>query len=308
MSVIQRSRTFHGLALGERLLVDAIRRGRVDELAAFITRTGADFVLLGVERVSRTAPRPTAALSPSVSAAALIAATDDVGVFVTAVPHLDHPYNLARRLASLDHTSRGRVGWLTGVEDRSAPGNLASAGVWIDTGPSPAATTDAIHASRTLWESWPADTIRGRPHDVRFADSDRIVYADHRGVFDIAGPLNVPTPPQQKIPVAWWAQDGDDIVSAAEVSDIVVLDGSQVDRHGQAVRERALLFVVDDPGATEVDGHIATVTDLDAGFAAWPRPARPRGYRQRSLRATLRLPEPAPAPAHRRPVYPGAQN
>lgn len=35
MSVIQRSRTFYGLALGEHLLVDAIRRGRVDELAAF---------------------------------------------------------------------------------------------------------------------------------------------------------------------------------------------------------------------------------------------------------------------------------
>ncbi|KAF0959690.1 MULTISPECIES: LLM class flavin-dependent oxidoreductase [unclassified Rhodococcus (in: high G+C Gram-positive bacteria)] len=305
MSVIQRSRTLYGLALGEHVLVDAIRRGRVDELAAFVDRTGADFVLVGVERVSRTAPRPTAALSPSVSAAALIAATADVGVFVTAVPHLDHPYNLARRLASLDHTSRGRVGWLTGVEDRTAPGNLAREGVWIEPGPSSAVTTDAIHASRTLWESWPADTIRGRPGDVRFADSDRIVYADHQGIFDIAGPLNVPTPPQQKIPVAWWAQEGDDIVSAAEVSDIVVLAGSDVTRHGPAVRERALLFVVDDPDATGVDGHIATVTDLDAGFSAWSKPSRPRGYRQRSLRATLRLPDPAPAPAHRRPVYPG---
>ncbi|MDT2008627.1 LLM class flavin-dependent oxidoreductase [Rhodococcus opacus] len=308
MSVIQRSRTFYGLALGEHVLVDAIRRGRVDELAAFVNRTGADFVLLGVERVSRTAPRPTAALSPSVSAAALIAATDDVGVFVTAVPHLDHPYNLARRLASLDHTSRGRVGWLTGVEDRSAPGNLAREGVWIESGPSSAVTTDAIHASRTLWESWPADTIRGRPDDVRFADSDRIVYADHHGIFDIAGPLNVPTPPQQKIPVAWWAQEGDDILSAAEVSDIVVLDRRDAERHGRDVRDRALLFVVDDPDAAEVDGHIATVTDIGAGFSAWPRPSRSSGYRQRSLRATLRLPEPAPAPPHPRPVYPGRQN
>ncbi|MBV6757726.1 LLM class flavin-dependent oxidoreductase [Rhodococcus opacus] len=277
MSVIQRSRTFHGLALVEHVLVDAIRRGRVDELAAFVDRTGADFVLVGVERVSRAAPPPTAALSPSVSAAALIAATADVGVFVTAVPHLDHPYNLARRLASLDHTSRGRVGWLTGVEDRTAPGNL-------------------------LREHWPADTIRGRPGDVRFADSGRIAYADHKGIFDLAGPLNVPTPPQQKIPVAWWAQEGDDIVSAAEVSDIIVLAGGDVDRYGPAVRERALLFVVDDPDATGVDGHIATVTDLDAGFSAWSKPSRPRGYRQRSLRATLRLPDPAPSPAHRRPV------
>lgn len=280
MSVIQRSRTFYGLALGEHVLVDAIRRGRVDELAAFVDRTGADFVLVGVERVSRTAPRPTAALSPSVSAAALIAATADVGVFVTAVPHLDHPYNLARRLASLDHTSRGRVGWLTGVEDRTAPGNLAREEVWIEPGPSSAMATDAIDASRALWDRWPADTIRGRP-------------------------LHVPTPPQQEIPVAWWAQEGDDMVSAAEVSDIVVLPGGDVDRHRPAVRERALLFVVDDPDAIGVDGHIATVTDLDTGFSAWSKPSRPRGYRQRSLRATLRLPDPAPAPARRRPVYPG---
>ncbi|MFZ2178219.1 MAG: LLM class flavin-dependent oxidoreductase, partial [Rhodococcus sp. (in: high G+C Gram-positive bacteria)] len=73
---------------------------------------------------------------------------------------------------------------------------------------------------------------------------------------------------------------------------------------GADVRGRALLFAADAPGAPDVDGHIATVTDIDSGFTAWPRPPRTRGYKTRSLRGILRLPDPAPMAAHTRAVYP----
>ncbi|MGN2639065.1 LLM class flavin-dependent oxidoreductase [Nocardia takedensis] len=55
--------------------------------------------------------RPLHSLDPIVLFTALTARVPDIGVVITASSSYNSPYNLARRLASLDHLSGGRVIW-----------------------------------------------------------------------------------------------------------------------------------------------------------------------------------------------------
>ena len=55
--------------------------------------------------------RPAGTLEPTVVLAAIAAVTQRIGLIATASTTYNDPYNLARRFASLDHISGGRVGW-----------------------------------------------------------------------------------------------------------------------------------------------------------------------------------------------------
>jgi len=48
---------------------------------------------------------------PTLLCAALAAVTERVGLVPTVSTSFHHPYNVARRLASIDHISNGRMGW-----------------------------------------------------------------------------------------------------------------------------------------------------------------------------------------------------
>lgn len=51
------------------------------------------------------------AMDPVVILSALAAVTERIGLIGTASTSFDHPYDLARRFASLDHISKGWAGW-----------------------------------------------------------------------------------------------------------------------------------------------------------------------------------------------------
>lgn len=50
-------------------------------------------------------------LDPLVLAAALATRTSNIGLVATVNTNLSYPYSVARQIASLDHVSRGRIGW-----------------------------------------------------------------------------------------------------------------------------------------------------------------------------------------------------
>lgn len=50
-------------------------------------------------------------LDPAIVGAALLSATDKLGIVMTGSTLLEQPYAFARRMQSLDHLSNGRIGW-----------------------------------------------------------------------------------------------------------------------------------------------------------------------------------------------------
>ncbi|OPF81014.1 hypothetical protein VT50_0210775 [Streptomyces antioxidans] len=140
---------------------------------------------------------PGQALEPSMLLTYLAAATERIGVVFTGSTTLNEPYNLARRVLSLDHAAQGRAGWnavATFFPD-------AARNFGLDTVLDPATryrrAEEFIGLVHRLWDSWEDGALIADTRGARFADPDRIHAAGHTGeFFDVAGPLNVPRSPQ----------------------------------------------------------------------------------------------------------------
>ncbi|GGM33629.1 hypothetical protein GCM10010489_00510 [Microbacterium saperdae] len=213
------------VALTGAQVLDAVQ---TPELWRRLHDTGVAYVVIGIDRLVDDAAWDGPGIDGSIAATYL--ADDTTGAtLITAAAHRDHPYNLARRVASSDHLSGGRTGVLLGRRDVLAPDDRGEARAWsgarlTDGGPlAPATTRNAAEALRALWLSWPADTIVADRETGIYALSDRILQVSHTGVFASAGPLTVPTTAQGAPVLAWYAADAADLAAAEGVAELLII-------------------------------------------------------------------------------------
>ncbi|CAI7678558.1 unnamed protein product [Penicillium pancosmium] len=133
---------------------------------------------------------------------AMAAATKNIGFGVTVTTTYEQPYHLARRLSTVDHLTKGRLGWnvVTGYLD-SAARNMGQA-------EQPhhddryAVAEEYVKVTYKLWESsWRQDAVvRDRERGV-YTETDRVRQINHSGkYFNVPGPhLTQPSP--QRTPV-----------------------------------------------------------------------------------------------------------
>jgi alkanesulfonate monooxygenase SsuD/methylene tetrahydromethanopterin reductase-like flavin-dependent oxidoreductase (luciferase family) len=199
----------------------------VAPLAGRLESAGVTYWVIGAERGERADPA-NVTLDSSLVATVAARHTTELGLVVAAAAHRDHPYNLARRLVSVDHAARGRVGWLALDFDYAIALNAAT-DTWTGAVPDPAHTAHAVDAVRTLWRTWPLTSILGDRAAGIFADTKQIRVADVRNGYAIAGPLNVPGSRQVDLPV-WRLGSGDDEAgSSMRGADVVIVE------HGAAI-------------------------------------------------------------------------
>lgn len=141
--------------------------------------------------------RPPGQLEPLTLLTALSQHTSRIGLIATVSSTYNDPYNLARRLASVDHVSGGRAGWnivtSAGVDE--------AANFGLDDRPSHAQryarADEFLDVAKSLWDSWESEAIVADKASGRYADPDRLHTIGHDGAFfKVAGPLNVERPPQ----------------------------------------------------------------------------------------------------------------
>ena len=154
--------------------------------------------------------RPLTSLEPTIVLATVAAHTDRIGLIATASTTYNEPYNIARRFATLDHASGGRVGWnIVTSADLSQSRNFGL-------------EKPVAHSSRyerasefttvvkALWDSWEEEAFLGDVATGRFVDPTRVHAIAHRGKhFSVHGPHNIPRPPQGH-PVLVQAGGSDD--------------------------------------------------------------------------------------------------
>ncbi|MFF2083913.1 NtaA/DmoA family FMN-dependent monooxygenase [Nocardia sp. NPDC058176] len=164
---------------------------RTAEAAKFDLLFAADGLGSDTELGSR--PEPLTLFS------ALAAVTENIGLVPTVSTTFTEPFNLARQLQSLDHLSRGRVGW-NAVTSTVGEANFGDA-------PLPAHEDryrqglEHVSVVTQLWDSW-RDGEQGGP-------------IDHRGEFySVAGPLPLPRSDQGR-PVLFQAGSSADGTSFA---------------------------------------------------------------------------------------------
>jgi hypothetical protein len=263
--------------------------------------------VLGIDRVDGSPPAPVT-LSGSAVGATLAGATKFGRFLIAAAPQRDHPYNLARRIASLAHLSGGRSGLLIGIRDAYAPEGPQDAPAWGGAGlgggaPLNARTAyDTARAVRALEQSWPHDSIIGDRETGILVESNRIVHVDIENSFSIAGPLNVPEPATGASVIAWYAATADEVPPHDDNSPIDIVIGG-----AGAV---PVVNLGGDPPTDSVQGVVLragpenSLAELLHTAESWLGSRFAPIVSGGPLRAALDLSLPAPLPPTARPAFP----
>jgi FMN-dependent oxidoreductase (nitrilotriacetate monooxygenase family) len=190
--------------------------------------------------------RPFLSMEPTIVLATVAAATTHIGLIATASTTYNEPYNIARRFATLDHASGGRVGWnAVTTADAAASRNFGLPGVLEHKARYDRAKefAEVVHA---LWDSWEDDAFVGDKATARFVDTSKVHPISHRGTYyTVEGPLNVPRSPQGR-PVtvqAGGSSDGRDL-AAAQAEAVFTLAQSVEEgvAYARDLRTRALAY------------------------------------------------------------------
>jgi FMN-dependent oxidoreductase (nitrilotriacetate monooxygenase family) len=137
---------------------------------------------------------------------AMAYATRNLGFGVTCALSYEHPYPFARRMSTLDHLTRGRIGWniVTGYLESAARGMGMVAQAGHDDRYEIA--EDYMQAVYKLWEaSWEDGAVLRDRGKRRFADPDRIHRITHEGPYFQVDAIHLSEPSPQRTPVLYQA-------------------------------------------------------------------------------------------------------
>ena len=141
---------------------------------------------------------------------ALAAVTDRLGLAGTVNSTFNEPYEVARKLATLDHLSGGRAAWNVVTSWDAFTGENFRRGGYLPETQRYQRAQEFLAAAITLFDSWRGDEIVADKRSGRFlGDPDAGRFAVHSDQFDIGGRFAVPRSPQGR-PVIFQAGDSDE--------------------------------------------------------------------------------------------------
>jgi FMN-dependent oxidoreductase (nitrilotriacetate monooxygenase family) len=206
-------------------------------------------------------------LEPLTLLSALAVATSHIGLVGTLTTSYNAPYNLARRLASLDLISKGRAGWnVVTSGDAGTAGNY-SREEHFDYDTRYSRAFEYLDVVRGLWRSYEDDAfVRDRATGI-FLDKSKLHALNHKGEhFQVVGPLNIQRS-QQGEPVILQAGDSDqgrDL--GASIADGIFTHAATIEQ-GQAfyadLKARALARGRNPDEVIILPGFSITVGDTD---------------------------------------------
>jgi FMN-dependent oxidoreductase (nitrilotriacetate monooxygenase family) len=147
---------------------------------------------------------PNAEPTLIVSAMALV--TKHLGFGVTSNLTFEHPYQFARRFSTLDHLTRGRIGWniVTGYLDSGARGMGFAAGRAHDERYD--AAEDFLTAVYKLWEgSWEDGAVRRDRQGRLFTDPTKVHPVHHHSQHYRVDGIHLAEPSPQRTPLLYQA-------------------------------------------------------------------------------------------------------
>ena len=143
---------------------------------------------------------------PSYVIPAMAAVTAHLGFGVTSTTAYDHPYSLARKFATLDHLTDGRIGWnvVTSYAD-SAARNLGT-GVQRAHDDRYEVAGEFIDVALKLWEaSWEEQSVVADPASSTYVDPQRVHPIEHSGQHFTVPGIFLCEPSPQRTPVIFQA-------------------------------------------------------------------------------------------------------
>jgi FMN-dependent oxidoreductase (nitrilotriacetate monooxygenase family) len=149
-------------------------------------------------------------LEPLTLLSAVAVHTTHIGLVGTLSTSYNEPFNVARRLASLDLISGGRAGWnVVATGDGGTAGNFGR-DEHYDYPTRYGRALEHVRVAQGLWDSYEDDAFPRDKERGVFFDPARQHTLEHKGEhFQVVGPLNVERSPQGQ-PVLFQAGDSDE--------------------------------------------------------------------------------------------------
>ena len=226
---------------------------------------------------------------PSLLIPAMAAATEDLGFAFTQSVLQEQPFNFARRLSTLDHLTKGRVGWnIVTSYLPDAARNLGYGGLPPHEDRYRRAEEYMQVVYKLLEGSWEDDAVIRDVERGIYADPAKIHDIDHGGEFypDVPGP-HLAEPSPQRTPVLFQAgtsERGRDF--AARNAEAIFI----IARTPEAARRRSTTSAAAPPTSA------ATPRTSSSSRACRSSSAAPRRRRRRRRPSTTRAPACAATP------------
>ncbi|MDC7816227.1 LLM class flavin-dependent oxidoreductase [Pseudomonas sp. BLCC-B112] len=147
---------------------------------------------------------------PLLLVSAMAAVTKNLGFGLTANLTYEAPYLFARRLSTLDHLSRGRVGWniVTGYLNSAAQAMGLKEQIEHDRRYDQA--DEYLEVLYKLWEgSWEDDAVLNDREQRIYAQPDKVHKVEHQGEFYQVSGYHLCEPSPQRTPVLFQAGSSD---------------------------------------------------------------------------------------------------
>ncbi|MEV5580989.1 NtaA/DmoA family FMN-dependent monooxygenase [Streptomyces parvus] len=139
---------------------------------------------------------------------ALAAVTERLGLAATVNATFNEPYELARRIATLDHLSGGRAAWNVVTSSDAFTGENFRRGGYLDRADRYVRAAEFVATARELWDSWTPDGV-SRP------------FAHEGPQFTVSGEFTVPRSPQGHPVVIQAGDSSEGREFAASAADII---------------------------------------------------------------------------------------
>jgi len=196
------------------------------EIAGFVRKVEAAGIDMIVISDSLTSGEPsTSPFEATTLIAALATVTDRIGLVASPSTLAHQPYNLARRFASLDIISHGRIGWNATLRQNPLEAANFSRPEGFSDDDFRRRAAEYIGIVQGLWQGWDADALLFDKASGRFHDPDKMHFLDHKGeFFSVRGPLNIARSPQDTPVLVMSGLARADLDFAASVADVIAIE------------------------------------------------------------------------------------
>lgn len=205
------------------------------------------------------------ALDPMLAIATLAQATEHLGFVVTSPTTVEKPYGTARRFATLDRFTGGRIGWnvVTG-SSQATTDQLFGVTETLDHDQRYDAADEFLDTCLRLWEhSWDDDAeLRDRARGV-YADPSKLHRVEVSGTYQRAAGIFAVPPTPQRTPVLFQAGTSDrGRAYAARNAEAVFIQGQSIaaaKAHVDDIRAQAVTHGRDPHDIAVISGMTVTV-------------------------------------------------
>jgi FMN-dependent oxidoreductase (nitrilotriacetate monooxygenase family) len=153
---------------------------------------------------------------------ALAAVTERIGFVASASTTYNEPYHIARKFASLDYISRGRVGWNVVTSWSENEAHNFGLERHVEHGVRYRRAEEFVDVVFGLWDEWEDDAFIRDKAGGRYFDPAKLHTLNHAGeLFSVKGPLNLARPLQGYPVIAQAGSSGPGQTLGGRIADLI---------------------------------------------------------------------------------------